>query len=449
MQKKSQISYQNIGVCIKMRRNISEKLISWKESEDRKPLLIKGVRQCGKTYLLKEFGANNYEDVAYFNFEGNDALNKRFEKDLDVERIVEELSILRNKTINPNSTLIIFDEIQFCNRALTSLKYFCENAPEYHVVGAGSLLGIALSKPLSFPVGKVNILTLRPMCFQEFLKANNEDMLVEYLEKLLNGGELSNIFDDKLENYLKSYYITGGMPEAVETWIKNKDIDKLEEIQQKIIDSYELDFAKHAPSKDFPKLSAIWRSIPEQLAKENSKFIFGQVKKGLRAKDLEDSLEWLISAGLVYKVSKIEKPFMPLSAYADETFFKLYMADIGLMRKMAKLPSSAILEKTPEYKEFKGALTENYVACELVNINNEVPYYWKSENIAEVDFIVQNELEIVPIEVKSERNVRAKSLAEYIKRYKPKTAIITSMKPYALGEIKSIPLYFIWKWNKL
>jgi predicted AAA+ superfamily ATPase len=432
-----------------MRRNISEKLISWKESEDRKPLLIKGVRQCGKTYLLKEFGANNYEDVAYFNFEGNDALNKRFEKDLDVERIVEELSILRNKTINPNSTLIIFDEIQFCNRALTSLKYFCENAPEYHVVGAGSLLGIALSKPLSFPVGKVNILTLRPMCFQEFLKANNEDMLVEYLEKLLNGGELSNIFDDKLENYLKSYYITGGMPEAVETWIKNKDIDKLEEIQQKIIDSYELDFAKHAPSKDFPKLSAIWRSIPEQLAKENSKFIFGQVKKGLRAKDLEDSLEWLISAGLVYKVSKIEKPFMPLSAYADETFFKLYMADIGLMRKMAKLPSSAILEKTPEYKEFKGALTENYVACELVNINNEVPYYWKSENIAEVDFIVQNELEIVPIEVKSERNVRAKSLAEYIKRYKPKTAIITSMKPYALGEIKSIPLYFIWKWNKL
>ncbi|MCL2774837.1 MAG: ATP-binding protein [Oscillospiraceae bacterium] len=421
-----------------MMRKLTNDLILWKNNSARKPLIVKGVRQCGKTYILKEFGEKYYEDTAYFNFEGNDNLQERFNGDLDVQRIVTELGIMRKKAIMPDKTLIIFDEIQFCNRALTSLKYFCENAPEYHIVCAGSLLGIALSKPLSFPVGKVDFLTLRPMCFQEFLIANGENMLCEYLE---NAGEASDLFANRLENYLKTYYITGGMPEAVETWLKTKDIEKLEIVQQKILDSYELDFAKHAPSKDFPKLSAIWRSIPEQLAKENSKFIFSQVKKGLRSKDLEDALEWLISAGLAFKVVKIEKPYMPLSAYADQTFFKLYMADVGLLRRMSKLPASAILEKNSAFKEFKGALTENYVLCELVNLYDCAPFYWKSDNIAEVDFIIQNNTDIVPMEVKSERNERARSLTEYKNKYNPKISVITSMKK---ADGNHIPLYMLW-----
>ena len=432
-----------------MERLLMNSLIKWKESKSRKPLIVKGVRQCGKTYLLKEFGEKYYEDVAYFNFEGNKALQQRFQNDLDVKRIVMELGILRNKVIEPNKTLIIFDEIQFCNNALTSLKYFCEELPDYHVVSAGSLLGIALSKPLSFPVGKVDLFTMRPMNFFEFLMAHNEKLLCNYLINLPASEKISDLFTDKLENYIKMYYITGGMPEAVAKWVNTQDIGAVEEIQQKILDSYELDFAKHAPNNDYPKLSLIWRSIPEQLAKENSKFIFSQVKKGFRAKDLEDALEWLISAGLVYKVEKIEKPFMPLSAYANQTYFKLYMVDIGLLRKLSRLPAQAILEKTDTFKEFKGALTENYVLCELVNNQNNIPYYWKSKNIAEVDFVVQFGMHIVPIEVKSERNLKAKSLAEYIKQYKPDISIKTSMRNISGKEVRIIPLYMLWKIDKI
>lgn len=429
-----------------MKRNLTRELIAWKENSEKKPLIVKGVRQCGKTYLLKKFGETHYGDIAYFNFEGNNALQARFEDDLDVKRIITELGILRKKVIEPYKTLIIFDEIQFCNPALTSLKYFSENAPEYHIVCAGSLLGIALSKPLSFPVGKVEFLTLRPMSFHEFLLANEEDMLCEYLSSLSPTERLSNLMTQKLENYLKTYYITGGMPEAVATWIETKDIERLEAVQQKIIDSYELDFAKHAPSKDFPKLTAIWHSIPGQLAKENSKFIFSQVKKGLRAKDLEDALEWLISAGMVIKVMKIEKPFFPLSAYADQKYFKLYMADIGLLRKMSRLPAAAILEKSAVYREFKGALTENYALCELVNLYADPPFYWKSGNTAEVDFIIQNNMDIVPIEVKSERNERARSLSEYRKRYNPTVSVVTSMKD--AGD-NHVPLYMLWQLKRI
>ncbi len=428
-----------------MKRILSDQLLSWKTQSDRKPLILKGVRQCGKTYLLKEFGEAHYDDVAYFNFEGNDALQARFDVDLDVDRIIAELGILRRKAIEPDKTLIIFDEIQFCNRALTALKYFCENAPQFHIVCAGSLLGVALSKPLSFPVGKVDFLTLRPMNFYEFLLANGEDLLCDYLNKLTTGEKVSALFAEKLEQLLRTYYITGGMPEAVDIWLKTRDIGKLEEVQQRILDSYELDFAKHAPSKDFPKLSAIWRSIPEQLAKENSKFIFSQVKKGLRAKDLEDALEWLLSAGLAFKVMKIEKPFLPLSAYADATFFKLYMSDVGLLRKMSKLPAEALLAKSELYTEFKGALAENYVLTELVNLQGDTPYYWKSGNIAEVDFVVQQDMDIIPIEVKSERNERARSLSEYRKKYNPRVAVITSMSNVSGGEVRNVPLYMLWR----
>lgn len=426
-----------------MYRKRLEKLIEWKDDPNKKPLIIKGVRQCGKTYLIKEFGKKYYEDVAYFNFEANEKLHSVFENDLDTERIILELGLFRNKPIIKGRTLMLFDEIQFCNKALTSLKYFNENSPEYHIVCAGSLLGIALSKPLSFPVGKVDLLTLYPMSFQEFILANGEEMLCQYLQQIKPSEKISDLISDKLINYLKTYYITGGMPEVIEAWIRTKDVNAIEEIQQNILDSYELDFAKHAPISVFPKLTAIWRSIPAQLAKDNKKFIFGQVKKGLRAKDLEDALEWLVNAGLAYKICKIEKPFIPLSSYADQTFFKLYISDIGLLRKMAGLPASSIYTAGNDFKEFKGALTENYVLCELMNSRYDIPFFWKSKNIAEVDFIVQTSSDIIPVEVKSETNVRAKSLAEYRKKYDPRISVKTSMKPLSSGEVTSIPLYLI------
>lgn len=427
-----------------MERTLITKLVEWKEKVNRKPLILKGVRQCGKTYLLKEFGKRYYESCAYFNFEENDALKSVFEKDYDTSRIIFELGLYFGKTIEPEKTLLILDEIQECGRAITAMKYFCENAPEYHIVCAGSLLGIALQKQLSFPVGKVDFLTLYPMSFSEFLRAAGSETLANYVEGFKKGDNMPEVIGEKLATLLKQYYITGGMPEVVEVWCNTHSMEQVEAIQQAIINSYELDFAKHAPSKDFPKLSAIWRSIPEQLAKENTKFIFSHVKKGWRSKDLEDALEWLIAAGLVYKVCKIEKPFIPLSSYADDTSFKLYMSDVGLLRKLSKLPYEVVLDVTPTYKEFKGSMTENYVLCELLKSVDDTAYYWSSGNIAEVDFIIQSGAEIVPIEVKSERNVKARSLSEYRKKYTPRYSVKTSMKHETNGEeVLNIPLYLI------
>ena len=372
-----------------MKRLITDDLLKWKERKDRKPLILKGVRQCGKTYILKEFGRENYEETAYFNFEGNPALAERFEQDLDPRRILMELGVLNGKSIKPLQTLIIFDEIQFCNKALTALKYFYEQTPEYHVVCAGSLLGIALSKPSSFPVGKIDFLALRPMGFYEFVLANGEEMLLGYIEKLDSHTPVPQIFADKLATLLKTYYITGGMPEVVAKWIETGDTGEVERIQDTILNSYELDFAKHAPAADFPKLSLIWKSIPDQLAKENGKFVFGHVRPGARAKELEDAIQWLAGAGMVYKVNKIEKPSVPLSAYAASNYFKLYMADAGLLRRMSRLPASSIFGESPLFSEFKGALTENYVLGELVNLHGDVPYCWRSGNTAEVDFVGQ------------------------------------------------------------
>ena len=427
-----------------MERTLIYKLVEWKNKSSRKPLILKGVRQCGKTYLLKEFGKRYYEDTAYFNFEETEALKAVFEKDYDTKRIVFELGLHCGKTIHPGTTLLFFDEIQECGRAITAMKYFCENAPEYHIVCAGSLLGIALQKQLSFPVGKVDFLTLYPMSFIEYLRAGAEEAVANYIEQYKKGDALPAVVSEKLELLLKQYYVTGGMPEVVETWFRTKSIEQVENVQQAIINSYELDFAKHAPAKDFPKLSAIWRSIPEQLAKENTKFIFSHVKKGWRSKDLEDALEWLIGAGLVYKVCKIEKPYIPLSSYADDTAFKLYMSDVGILRKLSKLPYEVVLDATPHYREFKGSMTENYVLCELIQSVDDTAYYWSSGNTAEVDFIIQSGAEIVPIEVKSEKNVKARSLAEYRKKYEPKYAVKTSMKNDIGGEeVLNIPLYMI------
>ena len=349
-----------------MERALIKDLLIWKDKPNRKPLVLKGVRQCGKTYLLNAFGKKYYENVAYFNFEETSALNTVFEKDYDVKRIVFELGLFAGKTIKPGSTLIILDEIQECGKALTAMKYFCENAPEYHIVCAGSLLGIALQNQLSFPVGKVDFLTLYPMSFSEFLRACGPETLADYLDNFKKGDTLPELIADRLSTFLKQYYITGGMPEVVRTWKQTNSIEEVERVQQAIINSYELNFAKHAPSKDFPKLTAIWRSIPEQLAKENTKFIFSHVKKGWRSKDLEDALEWLIAAGLVHKVCKIEKPFMPLSSYADDTAFKLYMSDIVILRTLSKLPYEVILDATPNYREFKHSLTEKFALCDLV-----------------------------------------------------------------------------------
>jgi predicted AAA+ superfamily ATPase len=419
-----------------------EKLIEWKNNADKKPLIVRGVRQCGKTYLLQEFGKTYYDDVVYFNFEDTPQICETFERDLHPQRILKELSILRNKTIEPHKTLIIFDEIQLCGKALTALKYFYENTPEYHIVCAGSLLGIALTKKTSVPVGKVEFLTLHPLNFYEFLLANGKKLLVENLKE---DSKLTGIFSGELREKLLDFYIVGGMPEAVKTWIESRyNIEKIEEVLSRILDSYLVDFAKYAPTKDFPKLLAIWRSIPNQLAKENSKFIFSQVKDSWRAKDLEDAVEWLIEAGLVYKVEKIEKPFIPISAYADHTFFKLYMCDVGLLRKMAGLPPSVIYDKNKAYTEFKGSLSENYVLCELMNLYRETPFYWKSGNKAEVDFVIQDDADIIPIEVKAERATHAHSITEYCKKYQPRKSFVTSMET----KEGTIPLYMMWRFKE-
>lgn len=431
-----------------MERLIMKDLIEWKNSDNRKPLILKGVRQSGKTYILKLFGQEHYEDIAYFNFEETEELKDIFQTDYNTKRILLDLGVTINKTIKPQTTLIIFDEIQECGRAITALKYFCENSPAYHIVCAGSLLGIALSKQPSFPVGKVDFLSLYPMNFHEFLLANGEEMLSDYVINFQKESRISDPIATKLSNYLKEFYITGGMPEVVSTWIKTHDVEKVEKVQQAILDSYQLDFSKHAPLKDFPKITAIWQSIPEQLAKENNKFIFGQVRKGARARDLEDALIWLENAGLVYKVFKISKPFIPLSSYSEPSSFKLYLCDIGLLRKMSKLPVEAILNLTQNYTEFKGAMTENYVLCEILKTTQEIPFYWTSGNTAEVDFVIQYKSEIIPIEVKSEKNVKSKSLNEYKKKYEPQYAIRTSMLSDTGGSnILRIPLYMIAQLN--
>jgi uncharacterized protein len=434
---------------ILMKRLLMDELIQWKDKKDRKPLVLKGIRQCGKTYLLKEFGRLFYEDVAYFNFEGNPALGERFIQNLDPKRIITELGILHRKPIQPGKTLVIFDEIQFCNHALAALKYFCEDAPEYHIASAGSLLGIVLSRPLSFPVGKVDFLTLRPMSFYEFLLGNGEKMLLDYVHKIDKIEPLPQMFADQLISYLKNYYITGGMPEVVAKWLDSKDVAEVETIQQGILDSYTLDFAKHALVTDIPKLGLIWNSIPDQLAKENGKFIYGHVRDGARAKDFEDALQWLEDAGLVFKVNKIEKPAIPLSAYANPSYFKLYVPDVGLLRKMARVPANAIYEDIPLYKEFKGVLTENYVLLELVNILETTPFYWKSHNTAEVDFVAQFDTKIVPFEVKASTNVKARSLAVYREKYQPEISVKASMLNLYFGNgLLNMPLYLLWNLPK-
>ena len=426
-----------------MRRELMEKLIAWKDNPGRKPLILQGVRQCGKTYLLKEFGALYYDDICYLRFDEDKSLAGFLEQDLDPHRIIKDLAIVRNKDIKPQTTLLVFDEVQSCGKALTALKYFCEEAPEYHLVAAGSHLGVAIPKGTFFPVGKVEFLTLFPMNFYEFLLAHNE-MLAKQLKAAPFTDNFWLSFRTLLEEIYRDYQIVGGMPEVVQSWLDNKSIEQVEKIQTQIIKSYENDFAKYAPITYFPKLSTVWNAIPSQLAKENRKFIFSQVKKSWRAKDLEDALEWLIRSGLVYKVVNIKKPHFPIAAYANHTYFKLYMCDVGLLRCVANLPPAVLMDRSGNYKEFKGALAENIICCELKRLYEENLYYWTAEGTgrAEVEFIIQDGAFIVPVEVKAGTASHARSLSVYCQKYHPRKAVLTAMD-YDKEQI--LPLYAFWK----
>jgi len=434
-----------------MERMLMQDLIAWKENPRKKPLVVQGVRQCGKTYLIEEFAKENYSDVAYFRFDKDAKIKEFFTQDLDPKRIIKDLGLARGKAIKPGETLIVFDEIQECGNAVTSLKYFYEDVPGYHVISAGSLLGVAMKKGASFPVGKVEFLTLYPMNFYEFLHAQNK-MLAEELKKSSFEDSVWKTFRHELLEKYRDFHVVGGMPEAVQLWIDTKEIEKVEKKQDEILIGYQKDFVKYADARDYPKISAVWQSIPSQLGKENRKFVFSQVKKGWRAKDLEDALIWLTNAGLVYKVERIEKPNYPISSYADHTYFKLYMCDVGLLRRHADLPAAIVFDDMAGYKEFKGAMAENFVACELKRIYGKLRekdlYYWTAEGSAkaEVDFIVQDDKKyIIPIEVKAGSAKRARSLTQYCKKFNPEVSVLTSLDELTS---KALPLYAFWKFNE-
>lgn len=425
-----------------MERFITKKLVEWKNSKDRKPLILKGARQVGKTYILKEFGKNNYENIAYFNFDHDDNLAELFKNTKDPKRIIEQLSLVDGKKIMPQKTLIIFDEIQECPNALNSLKYFCEEASEYHVACAGSLFGIRLSKT-SFPVGKVEFLNLYPMTFSEFLLADNSENLVEVMRQTKEVKPILEIFATQLTEKLKTFYIIGGMPEAVYSWVTDKDIEKVNKIQKNILDSYENDFSKHTDISEANKISLIWNGIPSQLAKENKKFIYQVLKKGARAREYEGALNWLNSADLIQKCYLVTKCAFPLKAYQNLQAFKIYMNDVGLLRRMSDLDSKIVLEGNKLLEEFKGSFTENYVANVLTYMQNESPHYYTFDR-NEIDFIVQKHNEIIPIEVKSNKSTNHNSLTKYNEINDNKISYRFSLNNLSKnGKIINIPLYFI------
>lgn len=437
-----------------MERDIMKQLLEWKESPDRKPLLITGVRQCGKTYIMKEFGKNCFEDVAYFFLEGNRGLSSVFEYDFDVDRILDELgNMILGKEIISGRTLLIFDEIQSCPKAITSLKYFCENKRDLHIICAGSLLGVSLKgDAISFPVGKVDRLQMYPMSFLEFLRADGGEKIYQGIQKYDLNKEIPEIYTSQMERALKYYYIVGGMPEVVAKWVETHNFDKIEKIQDAILQDYSSDFSKYAPVTDVPKLGWIWESIPKQLAKDNNKFVFSHVKKGKRSHELEDALKWLKDAGLVQRLELVSTPELPLSFYADATFFKIYLCDVGLLRRKSQVSHKTILEDSELYKNFKGALTENFVLTELITLGIH-PYFWRSNNTAELDFLIEYEDNMIPIEVKANIHTKAKSYQLFCKRYNPKKGFKLSMKNIGDNMVSdtktySIPLYMIWNIKK-
>lgn len=420
-----------------------EDLKKWKESNNRKPLIIRGARQVGKTWLMKEFGEKYYEKCAYINFDDNSRMEELFSGDFDIERIIQGLKIESGVNIEPENTLIIFDEIQETPKALKALKYFYENANEYHIVSAGSLLGVAIHEGTSFPVGKVDFLELMPLSYFEFLDAIGKK---EYLNMLLNNDfDFINIFSKKYIELLKIYMFTGGMPEAVNSYIENKNLDEVRNIQKKLLEAYEQDFSKHAPSNIVPRIRQLWNNIPTQLAKENKKFIYGLVREGARAREYEIALSWLIDCGLVYQINRVNDNKIPLSAYQDFNAFKLYLLDVGLLGAMADIDSKTLLEGNEIFTEFKGSMAEQYVLCQLKQCTDLEMFYWSSETgTSEVDFITRINDKNIPIEVKASTNLQAKSLKTFIQKYDSKINIRTSMANFKEEEnIINLPLYSI------
>ncbi len=418
-------------------------LYDWKEKDDRKPLIVRGARQVGKTWLMKEFGRNKYYQTAYINFESSKHLKNLFIDDYDIERIVSAIQIETGIPVSDKNTLIILDEIQEAEGCITSLKYFYETAPQYHIIAAGSLLGITLHKNTSFPVGKVDLLDLHPLSFPEFLLAMDQQSLLQLTEK--QDWRLIRSFKIKYKQLLKQYYFTGGMPEALMSYIKYGDYGRVRQIQNRILAGYEQDFSKHAPSRIVPRIRMLWNSIPSQLAKENKKFIYGVLKKGSRAKDFELALSWLADSGLIYKISRITKPGIPLKAYEDLDAFKLFIVDIGLMAAMVNIDARTLLKDNKIFEEFKGALTEQFVLQQLNDLADVSVYYWTaSAGKAEVDFVVQRSGTIFPVEVKAEENLKAKSLKLFIQKYPQTKAIRTSMADHREEDwMINLPLYAI------
>lgn len=426
-----------------MDRDALKQLTEWKSGKNRKPLIIQGARQVGKTWLMKEFGRLEYKNTVYVSFDRNEHLKTAFSKSVEIPFLISALELDSGIKIEPDNTLIIFDEIQECPEALTALKYFNENAPEYHIVAAGSLLGVAHHSGTGFPVGKVDFMTLYPLSFLEFLDAIGEGRFRKIIED--KNFTLISSFADKIIYILKHYYYIGGMPEVVQNFIEEKDYNKVRTLQENIIISYEHDFSKHASSTTSERIRALWNSIPSQLAKENKKFIYGAIKHGARAREYEEAVNWMRDSGLIYKINRISKPGLPIKAYENLEAFKLYILDIGLLGALSNLSQKTIIEDNQIFTEFKGALTEQYVLQQLKNKTNKQINYWTSRsNIAEIDFVLQVENLIVPIEVKATTNLKAKSLAQYRKEYMPPKAVRTSLANYkADGDLYNIPLYMI------
>ena len=424
-----------------MKRILYQRLIEWKESKDRKPLIIKGARQVGKTWLMQHFGKNEYKNYVYINFETSKHLQKLFISDFNTDRILQAVEIETGKKISAGETLIIFDEIQEAKGGLTALKYFCEEKPAFHLIAAGSYLGINLHSQYSFPVGKVQFLDLYPMNFIEFIWATGN---IELAEIILRKDIINlQIFKAKLTDLLKKYYVTGGMPEVVKNFVENENLFKVRQIQADILQAYEFDFGKHVPTRQIPKVKMIWDFIPVQLSKENKKFIFGLLKKGARAKEFETALTWLEESGLISKIYRIKKPGFPMRSYADSSAFKVFFVDIGLLGALSELEPKVILQGNAVFKEFKGALTEQYVFQQLAPCFSL--YYWSSERSGgEIDFIIQKQQKIIPIEVKAEENLKAKSLKSFCNKYEIKDALRFSLSTYREEKwMSNIPLYSV------
>ncbi|MDD4357859.1 MAG: AAA family ATPase [Smithellaceae bacterium] len=426
---------------MQIHRDITQKLIVWKQSSKRKPLILQGARQVGKTWILKSFGQQNFPDMAYFNFEAQPDLKQFFQQTKEPNRIIRDLSLVVGKPIVPNETLIIFDEIQECNEALNSLKYFQEEAPAFAIACAGSLLGVALNRGASFPVGKVDFQTIHPLNFREFLSVSSPQ-LSDYLHQFDYSGAIPDIFFNQLVQQFNLFLISGGMPEAVITLTTENSFEKTDEVLSGILNAYRLDFSKHTENNNIQKINHIWESLPSQLARENKKFVYRTVKSGARAREYEDALLWLDHAGLIHRIFRNEKPALPLSAYDDLSAFKVYLSDVGLLRRLAGLSASVILDGSLLYTEFKGSLIENYVLQNILPIFETLPRYWTSGNLAEIDFLVQFNSKIIPIEVKSNENIRSKSLSVYEKQYQPSLRIRYSLKNFSFdGNLINIPLF--------